>query len=157
MANYPKCPVCGATGVIGGWNTPCCCVYTDSPPADPEPAPGLVEELKREAHDLANRWPAMVAMQKAADRIQSDAVELARVALERDEAREQFDNHVAWASEQVEERDAKIAALRAALADALLCVELVRMQARRRKDIEQEIEAQDCMDRARAALGRGEG
>lgn len=43
-----------------------------------------------------------------------------------------------------------------ALQDAILFVDLVRLRARRLRESEQEIEAQDCLDKARAAIAKAQ-
>lgn len=52
MANYPKCPQCGAIGRIGAYHTPCGCV-----PRQPKPIDAVMTALKecREKRGLTLR------------------------------------------------------------------------------------------------------
>lgn len=62
MANYPKCPHCGATGYEGGTETPCLCPRTvpDEPTFNRDTALALADSF-RKLNDLEKQRRGLVA------------------------------------------------------------------------------------------------
>ena len=65
----------------------------------------LVERLREDADYYATLPVGYLLaglLLAAADQIEADAAHIAKLTLERDSAREQFDRHVEWASKQIQ-------------------------------------------------------